>query len=327
MTTVDVVIPCYRYGKFLKECVESVTSQVGVDVRVLIIDDASPDGSGEIGAALAREDCRVEFRQHRTNQGHIATYNEGIDWASSDLFLLLSADDYLAPGALVRAASLIGATPEMSFAFGNATLKYDDGSQIARKPFGDSLNARTAVFSCNDFVKAMQGRNIVPTPTAVVRTTAQKSVGGYSHELPHAGDMAMWLSLSAVGPVGFVGANQAIYRMHSHNMSHSYSAARLPDIQQRYAAIMHFLATGGSRQKNADRLRRLLLRDLAGNAAAQASAAFDEDEAEVSRQLADLAREIYPRICYTAPWLRLYLHKLVGQQGWRLLRGALGVSR
>src|SRR5581483_9622000 len=40
---VDVIIPCYRYAHFLRDCVKSVTSQEGVDVRVLVIDDASPD--------------------------------------------------------------------------------------------------------------------------------------------------------------------------------------------------------------------------------------------------------------------------------------------
>lgn len=327
MTTVDVVIPCYCYGRFLKECVESVTSQDDVDVRVLIIDDASPDNSAQIAKELARQDNRVEFRQHGTNQGHIETYNEGIAWARSDLFLLLSADDYLAPGALSRAARLIAATPGMSFAFGNAILIYDDGSRVAREPFGDALRDRTAVLSCIDFVKAMKGRNIVPTPTAVVKTAAQKSVGGYSHKLPHAGDMAMWLNLAAEGSVGFIGSAQAIYRMHSRNMSHSYSSARLPDIEQRYAAIAHFLARNASSQHHTDRLAEILLRDLAGNASAQAAAAFDEGEKEISRKLSELAKELYPGICYSAPWFRLQLHKAIGQQGWRLLRAAFGGDR
>src|SRR3954469_9924498 len=45
MNSVAVVVPCYRYGQFLEDSVGSVLSQRGVDVRVLIIDDASPDDS------------------------------------------------------------------------------------------------------------------------------------------------------------------------------------------------------------------------------------------------------------------------------------------
>jgi GT2 family glycosyltransferase len=46
----------YCYGHFLRECVESVLSQSDVSVRVLIIDDASPDNTAEVAAALAGED-------------------------------------------------------------------------------------------------------------------------------------------------------------------------------------------------------------------------------------------------------------------------------
>jgi glycosyltransferase involved in cell wall biosynthesis len=68
------------------------------------LDDASPDNASEVGAEVAREDSRVTLVRHHVNKGHIATYNEGIDWVSADYMLLLSADDYLLPGALDRAA-------------------------------------------------------------------------------------------------------------------------------------------------------------------------------------------------------------------------------
>jgi glycosyltransferase involved in cell wall biosynthesis len=109
MNSFDVIVPCYRYGHFLRECVESVLSQAVENVRILIIDDASPDNTAEVAADLVREDSRVPFVRHTINKGHIATYNEWIEWASADYMLLLSADDYLLPGALSRAANLLDA--------------------------------------------------------------------------------------------------------------------------------------------------------------------------------------------------------------------------
>ena len=55
MPSVDVIVPCYNYGRFLRECVESVLDQDGVDVRVLIIDDASADDTPDVGRALAAD--------------------------------------------------------------------------------------------------------------------------------------------------------------------------------------------------------------------------------------------------------------------------------
>ena len=60
MPNIDVLVPCYRYGHFLRECVSSVLTQEGVDVRVLIIDDASNDGSADVANKLSSENGRVE---------------------------------------------------------------------------------------------------------------------------------------------------------------------------------------------------------------------------------------------------------------------------
>jgi glycosyltransferase involved in cell wall biosynthesis len=298
-----------------------------VDVRVLILDDCSPDNTAEVGRQLAALDPRVEFRRHTANQGHITTYNEGIDWASGDLFLLLSADDYLVPGALARASQLFDLHPDMSFVFGNAILRLDDGTQKALEPFGKNFPTETAVVRCLDFVKAMKGQNIVPTPTAVVRTSAQKQVGGYCHALPHAGDMAMWLRLAAEGPAGFVNATQAVYRMHAQNMSRSYSAARLPDVEQRRQAIEHFLEHSSTKLPSPAPFKRILFQSLGRSAAYEASEALNEGDLVTSRRLSELARELHPGIWHTSSWFRLMVTRVMGPRAWRFLRSALGAAR
>src|SRR5437868_1488824 len=113
MATVDVVIPCYNYGRFLEACLRSVLTQPISDLRVLIIDDASTDDSALIAKHLATDDPRIEVRVHSENRGHIRTYNEGIDWAESEYFVLLSADDLLAPGSLGRAVTIMDGEPDI----------------------------------------------------------------------------------------------------------------------------------------------------------------------------------------------------------------------
>lgn len=56
MASVDVIIPNYEYGRFLRDCVTSVLRQNIEALRVLIIDNASTDDSVEVARALARED-------------------------------------------------------------------------------------------------------------------------------------------------------------------------------------------------------------------------------------------------------------------------------
>ena len=128
MASFDVIVPCYNYGRFLRQAAESVLSQ-NVDFRLLIIDDASQDESDEVGQELARQDPRVTFRRHAVNAGHIDTYNEGIDWVRGDYCTILSADDLLMPGALPRAAAAFAASPEMVMVYGR-TLEFNDGVPI-----------------------------------------------------------------------------------------------------------------------------------------------------------------------------------------------------
>src|SRR5215469_4984355 len=207
MSSVDVFVPCYRYGHFLRECVESVLSQSGVSVRVLIIDDASPDSTAEVAATLVSEDPRVRFIRHIENKGHIATYNEGIEWASADYMLLLSADDYLLPGALKRAADLMDAYPEVGFTFGNVIELSASGREMPTKKIVYATNnSDICILEGRDFIELSGADNLVATCSAIVRTELQKRVGGYRHDLPHTGDMEMWLRFAAHASVGFVSA-------------------------------------------------------------------------------------------------------------------------
>src|SRR5262249_17205417 len=163
MSRVDVIIPCYKYGHFLRGCVQSVLSQEGVDVRVLIIDDASPDNTGEVGRQLAEEDVRVTYWKHVNNRGHIATYNAGLSWATGDYTLVLSADDLLTPGSLLRSVRLMDAHPEVGFTHGRA-IKTSDPERDRAAPPGEYA---WEITPGHEFFRATcaSSENVVETPT------------------------------------------------------------------------------------------------------------------------------------------------------------------
>lgn len=76
---IDIAIPCYNYGHFLRDCVASTLSQEIPNLRFLIIDNASTDDSVEIAQQLAADDRRVQVAVHRRNLGPHASFNEGVD--------------------------------------------------------------------------------------------------------------------------------------------------------------------------------------------------------------------------------------------------------
>lgn len=326
LSSVGVVVPCYRYGRFLRECVASVLAQRGVDVRVLIIDDASPDDSADIAIAIAAEDSRVALLRHQANRGHIATYNEGLDWISADYTMLVSADDYLLPGALARATELLDKHPEVAFAFGRALELLTDGS-LQRSMKIIKGDATHEIISGLQFIKLSRSRNIVPTPTVIVRTRVQKKVGGYCPELPHTGDMEMWLRLAAHGSVAVMDADLAVYRVHDANMSAAYNRQfGLPDLIHREAALDFFMATQGDRLDDAQTIRRSAFSDLSRKAVSLASCAFNEGEMALSKKLAEYAVELSPDVKRSLPWLKLSMKKWLGLKRWRVLQAVLAPS-
>ena len=223
MSTVSVVIPCYNYGHYLDDAIKgALDDQEGVDVRVLIIDDASPDGSADVARQIAARDPRVEVAVHATNKGHIATYNEGLlDWADGDYTVLISADDRLTPGALRRAADLLDAHPEVGFVYGHP-LHFQHGQPL---PAARTKVTGWSVWPGHWWLKRRfrDAHSCVTSPEVVVRTALQKQVGGYDPLLPHSGDMEMWMRLAAHADVGYIrGVDQAFYRVHSRNMNKSW---------------------------------------------------------------------------------------------------------
>jgi hypothetical protein len=233
--SVSVVVPCYNYGHFLPEAVASALEQEGVDVEVIVVDDASTDGSAAVAWRLASEDSRISVVLHERNLGHIATYNDGLSRARGRYVTLLSADDLIAPGALTRAAALMEANPKVGMVYG-LPRDFTD-----RPPAAAAHEHSTwTVWGGRAWISlaCARGRNFILSPEVVMRTEAVLTVGAYSTTLPHSGDLEYWLRAAGSWDVGRInGPVQAFYRVHGANMHQTEFAAAAVDLKHRLAAF------------------------------------------------------------------------------------------
>lgn len=311
MNTVDVVIPCYNYGRYLRRCVQSVLSQSEVSVRVLVIDDASLDDTAQIGHELVASDNRIEFRRHSVNTGHIATYNEGlIGWSTAEYTVLLSADDMLAPDSLSRAMRIMNSDRNVGMVYGRA-IHFRDEMELPR--------TKLTTFSYSRFPGAawLEGRcraghNVITSPEVIVRGTVQRAVGGYRPELPHTGDLEMWLRIAAVSDIAYVKrVPQAFYRLHTENMTRQRDS--FIDIRQRRAAFDAF-AQHHQHISGIDRLHELARRALAREALWRACRAYDRDEVDEARadELVEFAAATYPKATSVPEYRALRRRRLLG---------------
>jgi hypothetical protein len=297
---VSVVIPCYNYGHFLPTAVQSVLDQTGVDVEVIVIDDASLDGSASVVGEL-EGDPRVRGICHRRNRGHIATYNEGLEYVNGEYVVLLSADDALAPGSLARAAALLEARPSVGLVYGHPVVFSDEPPAVSTRI------RHWTIWSGQEWLKrrCQTSRNCIHNPEVVMRTSVQRAIGGYDAALPHSGDFAMWLRAASVSDVGRVdGPAQAFYRVHGKSMQRTTYAGYLMDLEGRLAAFENVLSDPESGIRDREHLLAMAKRSLAAAALECTRSACDRGtvgEEPVDDYMAFAAR-VWPAVGQTRKW-------------------------
>lgn len=124
MTRVSVVVINHDYERFVGEAIQSALDQDHDDVQVIVVDDASTDGSR---AVIDRYADRVTVVPHRCNAGQGAAVNSGAAVADGDLVWFLDADDILLPGALSAAAEAHRSQPDLAKVHG--PIEYIDADR------------------------------------------------------------------------------------------------------------------------------------------------------------------------------------------------------
>ena len=103
MANISVIVPVYKVEEFLSRCVDSILCQSYPDFEVILVDDGSPDCSGQMCEDYARQDSRIHVI-HQENGGLAAARNSGIDWtfahSDSRWLAVVDSDDWVHPDFL-----------------------------------------------------------------------------------------------------------------------------------------------------------------------------------------------------------------------------------
>ncbi len=99
---VSVIIPIYNVRAYVERCLESVISQTYRNMEIIVVDDASDDGSGGICDIYADRDKRLQVVHFPVNQGVSEARNEGIRRAGGKFVTFVDGDDYVKPELVER---------------------------------------------------------------------------------------------------------------------------------------------------------------------------------------------------------------------------------
>lgn len=92
MSKVSVIVPVYKVEQYLERCVYSLIKQTYTNIEIVLVDDGSPDKSGEICEELAKQDSRIKV-VHQKNKGLSGARNTGLSIADGEYISFVDSDD------------------------------------------------------------------------------------------------------------------------------------------------------------------------------------------------------------------------------------------
>ena len=103
---ISVIVPVYNAEKTLCQCVDSVLSQSYQDIQLILVNDGSKDGSGDLCRQIAARDERAQVIDQK-NAGPAAARNTGLAAARGEYVMFADSDDFFVPGAFETMVSAI----------------------------------------------------------------------------------------------------------------------------------------------------------------------------------------------------------------------------
>lgn len=146
-SSVAVIVACYNYRNFVAEAIESVLAQSIPPDEILVIDDASTDGSEEV---IARYADRVRFVRNPENLGIVGNFNKAVGLTRSEYVLFLGADNRMRSDCVERYKAALDGSPDAGVAycdmliFGARAKMLADG--VGAGPFGESTIERWPIY-------------------------------------------------------------------------------------------------------------------------------------------------------------------------------------
>lgn len=95
MAEVSIIIPVYKVEKYLSRCLDSVLNQTFTNFEVILVDDCSPDKSGEICDEYAKKDSRIKVIHREKNGGLSVARNSGLAVACGEFISFIDSDDHV----------------------------------------------------------------------------------------------------------------------------------------------------------------------------------------------------------------------------------------
>jgi glycosyltransferase involved in cell wall biosynthesis len=226
---VDVIVPAFNAAATVRDAVLSVLAQTAPDLRVIVIDDGSTDGTAQVVNDLAARDNRV-LLLNQPNGGIVMALNAGLERCTAPFVARLDADDMSAPDRHARQLQHLLANPGTVAVSGAHREIGADGSPTGRI-------GRPGLSEGFDPTWAPAREPQLTQPFFMARRDVLMAAGGY-RPLAVSEDSDLYWRLAEHGRLDNLDAELGSYRMHAGSISSaSIANGRLMALCSQLAAL------------------------------------------------------------------------------------------
>jgi glycosyltransferase involved in cell wall biosynthesis len=260
---VSVVMPTHNRAGFVGRAVASVLAQTESDFELIIVDDASTDGTGEFLLSLARQDERIRVITNMVSKGGGGARNVGIAVSCGQWVAFLDDDDEWASVKLeIQLAKLTTSPGAVACSCSYELLFSSGSSKVIRLPLQVTLT------------QLLSGSVLGGASMCVCSSRVLKDIGGFDVSFESGQDWDLWVRLRQQGLITVCNESLVRYQAHdgkriTNNMSSQYLGARRfyfkyrnlmdPALRRHRLAYICFIMSRQTKRLASVRLRYLAL--------------------------------------------------------------------
>ncbi|MBE0410252.1 MAG: glycosyltransferase [Anaerolineales bacterium] len=213
---VSVVMCVYNEEHYIRDAIDSILSQTYDDFELIVVDDASTDGTPEILRSFVDE--RIIIFRNEKNSGPYRSANKGISLAQGEFIARHDADDISHPKRFEKQVNHL--IKNNSIGMVSSDFQYIDKS-------GHIIDSVSLPASNHTLQERLTRGNIFAQGSVIFRRSVFDQVGGYRDYFPVSQDYDLWLRMSEVSELANIDAPLYQMRFHSKSISRNKRALQL----------------------------------------------------------------------------------------------------
>ena len=217
--TVSIALPVYNGENYLRESIGSILRQTFEDFELLLLDNASTDGTREICQESVEQDGRVRYFPSEVNRGLIWNHNRGVEPARGRYFMWLEHDDLIADEYVRRCVKALDDNPKIVLTYTNGIIIDANGKRI------DETSNRFDNSSPSSRIGSVaRGHTLGDAEFGLMRIETLKKTALHRYIIPS--EIVLLCEIATHGPFALIPEHLFLRRHHADEVSHRSRSSR-----------------------------------------------------------------------------------------------------